>query len=61
MSCHKGQKHHLAKLTWAKVRQIREKWMSGASQTALAKEHNVAVSTIHMIVTNRNWIEKEAL
>jgi hypothetical protein len=50
-----------AKLTWDMVREIRTKHnpkVRGLGCKRLAKEYDVAASTIKAIVTNRTWIEE---
>ena len=49
-----GENAHLAKLTWAKVADIRRR-AATETQTALAREYGVACSTICDIVQGRTW------
>lgn len=53
-----GEKSSSAKLTWKKVRKIREKYKTGKHmQKELAKEHNIDQGTISDIVNNKTWRE----
>jgi hypothetical protein len=52
---HRGSKNGWAKLSEAQVIDIKTKLRSGMSQTAIAKEFSVHVSTIHLIKKERNW------
>jgi hypothetical protein len=55
----KGEAHNLAKLTWAEVRQIRQRYEPGrTSQRALAAEFGVAQSQIGSILHGKTWIEE---
>jgi len=44
-----------AKLTEAQVITIREKYLAGTSQVALAAEYNVCASNISLICSRTNW------
>lgn len=57
---HSGENGSKAKLTWGKVRQIREKYASGQFfQKELGIMFGVDDSVICRIVTNKIWITKE--
>lgn len=52
----KGEWHGRSVLTWEKVRKIRDSYVSGGvTQRALAREWGVSQTTIHRILTNKNW------
>ncbi len=55
-----GEKNGRAKLTWAKVDQIREKHRHGLSTLAIAVIYDLAQSTVWNIVANRSWVRREA-
>jgi hypothetical protein len=57
MSPLKADKHPLAKLTWAKVRAIRQLHSQGWSQRKLAKRYCVHRSNIYLIVHGYGWPE----
>lgn len=48
------------KLTWDEVREIRRLFQEGASKVALAKSFGVTRTSVHWIVTNRQWREQVA-
>ena len=48
----RGEKHGRSKLTWAKVRDIRQ---SDKTSAELAKEYGVNKSTIYRIINNEYW------
>ena len=51
-----GEKCYNAKLTWEKVRQIREEYTGRhGEQAMLAKKYNVSCDTISKIVNNKIW------
>ena len=55
----KGENGTNVKLTWEKVRQIREKYNTGNYSFAkLAKEFNVGNTAIRHIVINKTWKEE---
>lgn len=55
-----GEKNGRAKLTWEKVREIRERYKSQEVTTLeLALDYDMNQSTIWGIVTGANWKEKE--
>ena len=55
---HAGEKHQLAKLTWIKVREIREMYSAGnISQSKLAVQYGVKNATISDIITHKTWRE----
>lgn len=59
MGKNSGEKSHSAKLTWKLVIEIREKWNSkNYKQKQLAKEYNVSIGTICLIVNNETWKEE---
>lgn len=51
-----GENHHKAKLTWEKVKQIREKSSKGATLLQLKTEYGVNEGTIWFIIKNKTWI-----
>lgn len=51
-----SEKHHSAKLTWAKVREIRSHYKPG-NGPALAKEFGVSKNSISLIIRRRVWKE----
>jgi len=54
-----GEKHPTAKLTWAKVREIRKAYASGEHlQKDLAKKFGIHTSHIGNIIHNRSWIKR---
>jgi hypothetical protein len=57
----RADRHGSAKLTWDDVRAIRAKYaLGGTSCRRLATEYGVNHSTIHGIVTGKNWSEPDA-
>jgi len=53
-----GEKSPLAKLTWEKVREIREKYKTGLyTHLALSLEYDVSRSNIGNILANKRWKE----
>lgn len=52
-----GESHNLAKLTWASVRDIRARYLSGEKQRTIAEAFSVKQGTISLIVLNRTWID----
>ena len=51
-----GEKNHKAKLTVAKVREIRRlHGIEGRSMGSLAREHGVSVQSISAVIARRNW------
>lgn len=52
---HVGGKNGWAKLTEAKVRQIRKRYLEGATQAALATRFAVSPATISGVLTRRVW------
>ncbi len=53
-----GEGNHQAKLTWAKVRQIRAEYAAGGiSQAALGRRHGVTQGLVWQIVRQRIWRE----
>lgn len=55
-----GEEHASAKLTWDIVREIREKYSSdkNALYSTLAREYNIARSTIESIIKNQAWVDE---
>lgn len=52
----KGEKNGEAKLTDAKVLEIRQKWSDGLfNKTQLSREYGVSITTITRVVTRKNW------
>jgi len=55
-----GEKHPAAILTWEKVREIRQKYLTGSySYNTLAKEYDVEKHVVGFVVTNKTWKEKD--
>ncbi len=54
-----GENNHFAKLTWPKVRMIRQRLYDGARPSVLAREYDVTHSTICYIGRKRIWKEIE--
>ncbi len=50
---------NLAKLNWAKVREIKADLKRGITKTVLAKQHGVDYNTIYDIARGRTWKEKK--
>lgn len=50
-----GERHHRAKLSDEKVRQIRELFRSGESKTVLGQRFGVSDVNIHAIVVGKTW------
>lgn len=50
-----GEHNGASKLTWADVREIREKAGEGISQSILAKEYSVTVANIWLILKGIHW------
>lgn len=56
MTAKMGAKHHLAKMTNAKVRQARKSYDTGKwTIRALADKYGVAPQTMHAIVNRKTW------
>lgn len=55
----RGEKNTRAKLTWDSVRHIRKRWLSDedVNMVMLAEEYDVAVSTIHNVISHKSWKE----
>jgi hypothetical protein len=51
-----GEKNGHAKLTWTIADEVRERYRTGESQRALAREFSVTPGTIAHIIHNRNWV-----
>ncbi len=51
----KGSRHGRSKLNEQIVLEIRDKYLAGVTQKELAKQHNVDVSAISLIVTKKTW------
>lgn len=50
-----GEKNHLARLTAIDVLNIRSQFRNGASQSQLAQEFSVGITTVHNIVHRYTW------
>jgi hypothetical protein len=50
-----GERHGMAKLTLAQVRDVRAKHAAGVKNKAIAKEYGVDPSTIGLIVRGEHW------
>jgi hypothetical protein len=50
-----GERHYLAKLTWAKVAEIRRLSDEGVSQAALSRQFDTNARTINDVVRGRTW------
>jgi DNA-binding XRE family transcriptional regulator len=56
----KGEWHGRAILTWEKVRAIRKEYQdTRVTQRQLAKRWGVSQTTIHRILTNKNWVDPD--
>jgi group I intron endonuclease len=54
----RGENRAFAKLTWAKVREIREKYLPGKyTQRGLAKEYGISQGVVRRIITHKTWKE----
>ena len=51
----KGEQSVRAKLTEAKVKEIRDRYDNGCTQTKLAKEYGVGITTIHGVIHRKLW------
>lgn len=51
----RGEANGLSKLTDNIVREIKQQWQTGISQTALAEQHGVNQVTISKIITGKIW------
>jgi hypothetical protein len=53
-----GEENGYAKLTWAEVREIRERYaVGGMTMSALASVFNVTESNVSCIIRKKSWIE----
>ena len=52
-----GEANGNSKLNWESVRDIRNKFKSGASRVELAKEYGISTTTISSINTYKTWIK----
>jgi Zinc-binding loop region of homing endonuclease len=52
-----GERCHFAKLTWAKVEDIRKKALDGTKAKQLSKDYGVSITTIRSIVKNITWVK----
>ena len=50
-----GEQHPQAKLSWAAVRAIRQRYLAGETQPELAAAHGVTPQNIYAIVQYRSW------
>lgn len=55
-----GELHHQAKLTWAQVDEIREKYANGATNKTLRSDYGMSEKAIRSIVRDRSWLRPEA-
>ncbi len=53
----RGEDHYNAKLTWEKVKAIRQAHANGASIKGLAKAHGVRRNTMRSVIRNQTWKE----
>lgn len=51
----KGEKHYKAKLTWDKIKEIRNKYINGITIHELAKEYQIGYGNTYHIVTYKTW------
>jgi hypothetical protein len=56
----RGERHHRAKLTDAKVREIRALRSRGVPRTDVARMFGVSAAQITLVTTRRNWSHVEA-
>ena len=56
-----GENHSKSKLTWEKVKEIRNKYLSDnkTSNSTLAKKYSIGKPTIRQIIHNKIWKDKE--
>lgn len=54
-SLRRGERHGRAKLTWAKIDEIRRRFTDGETQTELAVAYGVTQASIHNIVRRKSW------
>ena len=59
MSARKGEKHHMAKLTWKQVRHMRQLYAAEDHCTyqVLAIKYGVSITTIHNVISYVTWID----
>lgn len=54
-----GEAHCCSKLTWEIVRDLRKRYIPKVvTCKMLAEEYGVTLSLVHLVVTNKHWIEK---
>ena len=53
----KGEEHHCAKLSWDKVRVIRDEYGTTKTATQLSKEYGVTFQAIKKVVNHISWNE----
>lgn len=53
----RGDKNPMSKLTWEKVRKIRERYVQGVSLKTLGEDNGVHLRTISDVVNNVTWRE----
>jgi hypothetical protein len=53
----KGEANHAARLTSSQALDILTRLEQGETQTSLAREYNVHLSTVHLIKNRRNWTD----
>lgn len=56
-----GEDGPRAKLTWDKVKRIREMYLQGAEQKTISESFGVALGTVNKVVRNRAWIDEDYL
>jgi len=57
---HRGEDNSCSKLTWKKVKEIREEYIKcKTTQNILSKKYNVSKGMIYYILKNINWYDEE--
>jgi HNH endonuclease/NUMOD4 motif len=55
----RGERAGRAKLTWRAIEAIRQRYLAGATQAQLAREHGVGRTTIGFVVRRVTWVRRE--
>lgn len=56
-----GEKHRMAKLTWAKVREIRNRARDGEGSTTLARQYGITQPAMSRIIRGERWKEGDSV
>jgi hypothetical protein len=51
----RGERHGMAKLNWAKVRLIRERYAAGVRKVDIAREVGISADTVTQVVERETW------